>query len=197
MDETIRAILVPALRGNPWDRTRPPAQSLRVQGNSKYVALRSVSTDPMIGMRVQLPALRPRISWGGPGTPGDITPRMTLMANKIEQIRGGLAPAPAAEELQHFHRFNKSVSSMQLRPLEKGPTVQMQHIMGKKPAPSAEANKAQARDHVAFAVAALKDLKKKPRDSASREPSDGSGPRSAGLGAAYRWLRVFPQAATG
>ena len=188
MDETIRAILVPALRGNPWDRTRPPAQSMRVQGNSKYVALRSVSTDPMIS-RLRLPALQPRMSWGGPGTPSDITPRVTLMANKIEQIQGGLAPALAAEELQHFHRFNKSVSSMQLRrDLAKGPTVQMQHIMAKKSAPSAEAKQAQARDHVALAVAALKDLKKKPRDSASRESSDGSGSSSAGLSASISLL---------
>ena len=178
MDETIRAILLPAGRSNPWDRARRPAQPARVQGNSKYVALRSVSTDPAIGGRATLPVLQPDMSGRGTGTPRT-PPHVTLMANKMQQIQGGLAPMGSGEELQHFHRFNKSLNSMQLRrDLFKGPTVQMEYILNKKPAGAEAVNPL-----LGVAVDALRE---KPRSkwaaasSASSSSTEGSASNSAG-----------------
>ena len=154
MDETIAAILEPtATKSSPWDGYRRPPQLLRVQGNSKYVARRSVSTEPVHTMSVRLaPLAELDSSLRGPGTPGKPTPRMTLMANKLEQVQGGLQPLRSSEDLDHYHRFNKSLNSRQLRRGgSKTPTVQMEYIVNVRPPVHAEKTSA-----VDFAINAFR-----------------------------------------
>ena len=136
MDETIRTILAPVGKSSPWERYKRKPHIMQVQGNSKYVAIRSVSTDPGMTHRVHLPPLQYDMSLRVSSTSGNPTPRMTLMANKMEQIQGGHEPLRSSEELCHFHRFNKSTTCMQLRrDLPKAPTVHMEYILNSKPLP--------------------------------------------------------------
>ena len=135
MDQTIRACLCPTEnKKTPWQEYMRPPQLMRVQGQSKYVALRAVSTELLRNDRVQLPLLVSDASLRGPGTAGVPTPRTTFMANSMEQIQGGKRPMGSSTDLEHFHRFNRSTTCLLLRRgVSKTPTVQMEYILNKKP----------------------------------------------------------------
>ena len=135
MDQTIRACLCPTEnKKTPWQEYMRQPKLMRVQGQSKYVALCAVSTELLRNDRVQLPSLVFDASLRGPGTAGVPTPRMTFMANSMEQIQGGKRPMGSSIDLEHFHRFNRSTASLLLRRgVSKTPTVQMEHILNKKP----------------------------------------------------------------
>jgi hypothetical protein len=197
MDETIRAILQPIGKSNPWDGYRRAPQLMRVQGNSKYVALRSVSTDSVLGgslpgLHSQLPPLHQDPSMRGPGTPGKPTPRRTLMANKLDQIQGGTMPMQSSETLDHFHRFNKSTKSMHLRRGQaKNPTVQMQYILTKKPEP-APIDPAHAAPALDFAISAFaRGSLFSRRASGMSKTSSGSGGTEEGVQGEGKLNRVL------
>lgn len=181
MDQTIRAILCPVAGAiNPWTGYHRKPQTMRVQGNSKYVALRAVSTEPVRSDRVQLPALSMDASLRDNGTPGARreTPRMTFMDKKLEQITGGMMPVRLSGELEHFHRFNKSTTSLQLRRgLSKTPSVQMEYILNKPPKPPSVEQLAPVLNSCigAFKRASLFKRKTSDASAASRAPSfDGT-----------------------
>ena len=141
MDETLRQILVPAGgRHSPWDAYRRPGPMQRVQGGSKFVAVRSVSTDPNQRAGSQeLPPIATALdtSLRGPGTPGRPTPRESLMASRIMQIHNGQRPVEVWSDMEHLHRYNKDFSNQSLRGAKdrKAPTVRIEYILNKKPSP--------------------------------------------------------------
>ena len=181
MDETLRAILRPVgQKASPWDEYQRPPHLIRVQGNSKYVprrgGYRSVSTDAVLqDARTKLPALAPfsdQSLRGAPGTAGP-TPRMTLMASRVEQIQDGARPLEGNEQIDHFHRFNKSTNCRLLRQDNtRNDAVQIEYILNKKPKPVQT-------EAVAFAISAFKRAPTLKALGASRGPSSTASQQSA------------------
>ena len=184
MDETIAAILQPtSAKSNPWAGYRRPPQILRVQGSSKYVARRSVSTEPASGKPILLaPLAELDVSLRGGGTPGKPTPRMTLMDNRLKQFQGGLERRRSSDDMDHFHRFNKSMTSRQLRcGVAKTPSVQLEYIVNRRPpSPSVQT----VAPVVDFAISAFKrGFGRKTSNAFERKTSSASASSSGSTGA--------------
>lgn len=171
MDELVKQILHPVRKPSPWEGNQKPKTLMRIEGNSKYVAMRSESTDTGLGgymekvfggcrqMPLQDASLRV-LTPGGTAIPTGMTPRRTLLENKLESMKDGLVFMSGLHgTLEHFHRFNTSTNLglIKMRGLSKTPTVQLEYILAKKPEPQHAEGVAPAVDLVnAFASALLR-----------------------------------------